>query len=151
MSLTYEPSSEPLLNLIPRAATQGECPRRPNTPSPRTRPVFMACHPNMTLNTDVPATQIPACRRGSAAGGSLNRLCLLAFQKLNTNPRISAAKFGYFFRHARVSFDTSRGDSGGVSQTTKSGRERGRERERERERARERERERVAGRVCSGD
>jgi hypothetical protein len=77
----------------------------------------------------------------------------MAFQKLNANLQILAAKFGYFLRHARVLFDTPRGVSGGVSQETKSGRERGRGREGERERERESVcvRERVAGRLCSGD
>ena len=44
----------------------------------------MARHQNMTLTRDVSATQFPA-PRGSATGGSIKRLVLLAFQKLNTN------------------------------------------------------------------
>ena len=48
----------------------------------------MACHLNKTLNRDVPPLKFPPVwqdPRGSAAGGSLKRSFLLAFQKLSTN------------------------------------------------------------------
>ena len=67
----------------------------------------MAFHPNMTLNRDVSATHIPA-RLARPPRERRRRLpqalIFVGFSETQYKRRISAAKIGYFLRHARVSF-----------------------------------------------